>query len=125
MEYTEEDVEKAAESLRYYLEGVKKNEQLHIGIGQQMIQLFYKEIANELNKKHCNEPSVELWIARDKDGCLSLYKDKPVIDEYYPDRFRDEEFGDDTIWLCRDAFPQVTWENSPQRVRIEIMEEGK
>lgn len=63
---------------------------------------------------------MELWIARDKDGELYIYPDKPYI--------AGGVFCNDSetfFKISGDAFPQVTWENSPQRVRIEIMEEGK
>lgn len=63
-----------------------------------------------------------MWLARNKDGCLSLFNDKPTInyskiswavnncDYGYP------------IWneelMAR--FPDVTWENSPVAVDITL-----
>lgn len=66
---------------------------------------------------------MELWVARDKDGELCLYYGKE------PERNGDSfwygnvPFPEDYIKLNSDLFPQVTWENSPKKVRIELIEE--
>lgn len=49
MEYTKEDVEKATETLQGYLEGVRNNERLHVGIGKQMIQALCDNFVNKMN----------------------------------------------------------------------------
>lgn len=63
---------------------------------------------------------MELWIARDKDGCLSLYTGRPV-------RLEIRQFfsPEDCCYFDIDEtmFPEVTWENSPKKVRIELIEE--
>jgi hypothetical protein len=65
------------------------------------------------------EKAPELWVARDKKNkaLIYLYRNKP---------FRDIESGifyeedSDVIELPEEAFPEVTWENSPQKVNIVI-----
>ena len=60
-----------------------------------------------------------MWIARDRDGSLWLYEDKPIRDE---DR-----------WVCKSnlgcaeiveycLFSKVTWENSPLELIIKTEE---
>lgn len=62
---------------------------------------------------------MELWIARDKNGELYLHMDKPeIIENCFFSNYQ-------AYRINGELFPQVTWENSPQRVRIELMEEKK
>ena len=58
---------------------------------------------------------MELWIARDKYG-LCLYTEKPYLIEgkiYTCD--------DQIIPLEVNLFSEVTFENSPQKVKLELM----
>ena len=67
------------------------------------------------------QEDMKLWIARDKSGDISLYCEKPKLDE----------FGD--FWgyahfdmrLSNNSFPEVTFENSPQEVELKLVENGK
>lgn len=62
---------------------------------------------------------MEYWIARDKNGNLFIYKDCPnrcklsghfrTIGEYFH--------------ISCHLFPEVTFENSPQKVKLELIEE--
>lgn len=64
---------------------------------------------------------MKLWIARDKDGSLYLWRNKPV-------RQNDEErfmYGGYTGELIQDLYPEVTWENSPQEMELVSKEEYK
>ena len=65
---------------------------------------------------------MELWIARDKDKSLFLYLNKPILNN---DTFSVN--WDEPHWwdaqLTNDMFPDVTFENSPKLVKIELMEE--
>lgn len=65
---------------------------------------------------------MKLWIARDKDGCLWVYKSKPVkLEEKY---FIDiKENSVDTLGteLPKERFPEVTFENSPQEVKLKLI----
>lgn len=64
---------------------------------------------------------MELWIARDFDGCLNLYVEKPLLDSndnmYYT---IDSVMEDDYLNIDKDLFPEVTFENSPQLVEINL-----
>lgn len=56
-----------------------------------------------------------LWLARDYDGALYLYGDKPK--RHYPTNVF--WYGEPYIMLPRENYPEVTYENSP--VRVESM----
>lgn len=64
---------------------------------------------------------MKLWIARDRDGTLCLYKEKPRLDiSYWYDHF----CGLDgcVAELDTNNFPSVTFENSPQMVEVKLVE---
>lgn len=65
---------------------------------------------------------MELWIARDKDGDLYLYTKKP--EKYVQEGFFGGISGPDmdVCGIDRTSFPSVTWENSPQKVTVELAE---
>lgn len=58
---------------------------------------------------------MEMWIARDKDGELYLYIDKP-------DRNEQRFFKYPFVEIQKKYFPSLTWENSPQKVTVELAE---
>jgi hypothetical protein len=65
------------------------------------------------------EEAPELWIARDRDDDrIYLYEDNPACDEecgmFY------ECDNDFIIELPKESFPEVTFENSPQKIKIII-----
>lgn len=58
------------------------------------------------------------WIARDKDGRINLYKQRPI---------RNNRFGAWNrkwwaLYFLSSDFPEVTWENSPQQVELKLKE---
>lgn len=64
-----------------------------------------------------------LWIARDKDGSLLVYREKPIRDI----RFRIFNLGEDVdyddaylelIKIPPSMYPEVTWENSPKELVV-------
>ena len=61
---------------------------------------------------------MELWIARDRQGRLFLYEQEPIyefsINEWVSDYYR-------LLFEVID-FPEVTFENSPQRVELKLVE---
>lgn len=63
---------------------------------------------------------MELWIARDSDNELRVFTSKP-----YPKHgiFRTEFNNDDFIFLDYKLFPEVTFKNSPQRVKLRLVDE--
>lgn len=69
---------------------------------------------------------MKLWIARDKDGDLFVYENKPLRNE------REGTFeiaGGECDWIDIDTFPfskilrslSLTWENSPQEVELKLI----
>lgn len=61
---------------------------------------------------------MSLWIARDKDGTLAAYHEKPIRKK---DRFEEAESGHHKGWadyLDDSEYPQVTWENSPKELTV-------
>ena len=62
---------------------------------------------------------MELWIARNQDGSLALFRRKK------PQLFWEENIGQywagTSLWLHPTMFPEVTFENSPQKVKIELV----
>lgn len=63
---------------------------------------------------------MEYWIARDKDDELCLYTgDEPKREN---NSFVPQPYGKaDYYVISEELFPEVTWENSPQKVKIELI----
>lgn len=62
---------------------------------------------------------MEFWMARDRNGTLGIFKDKPVV------RRGVEWCSEGEEYLCittEDSFPDVTFENSPKRVEIVLVD---
>ena len=59
---------------------------------------------------------MELWIARDMGGRLTLHYERPI---WIANR------GWNNVWAIPDSstFPEVTFENSPKKVEIKLVEE--
>ena len=58
---------------------------------------------------------IELWAARDKDGKIYLYRDKPIKDKFvwYSPGF--------SLRLTSASFPEVQWsDDEPTKVTITI-----
>lgn len=60
---------------------------------------------------------MKLWIARDKYNLLSLFFDKPEYKEQW-NTWAKAAFA---TYLPPSAFPEVTFENSPQQVEIKLI----
>ena len=62
-----------------------------------------------------------LWIARDKSG-LYLFRNKPEPDK------GNNEYWDTPYWGCMpinmNLFPELTRENSPQQIELQLKEEN-
>lgn len=60
---------------------------------------------------------MNLWIARDKDGSLYLYRKKPY-------KCRGLFICDmgNGMWLDKTQFPEVTFENSPREIELKLIE---
>ena len=61
---------------------------------------------------------MELWIARDKCGCVYLFTSEPKYNIIYGSW---ESYDSEQIELCILCFPEVTFENSPRKVKIELV----
>lgn len=61
------------------------------------------------------ENNMKMWIARDKNGGLYLFLDKPKCNYDYFDSLNGE------MSIPRQLFPEVTFENSPQQVEIKLV----
>ena len=62
---------------------------------------------------------MEMWITRERSG-LWIYSEKPTK---YEDTFGLSSVNDKVYELDSDLFPEITFENSPKRIKIELMEE--
>ncbi len=52
-----------------------------------------------------------MWLARDENGSLWVYRTYPTRNEKY----FDSQFLD-SVKINKDEFPEVTWENSPVEI---------
>lgn len=74
-----------------------------------------------------------LWIARDKNGYLYLYNNKPIrtkecteFENNYNSEYEDSIDNDyGYIEINSKLFPEVTWENSPQQVELRLVNNNK
>ena len=67
---------------------------------------------------------MELWIARDLADSLWLFDYKPQKDKDIIFEVKDEKGNMLNIMrLPYNIFPEVTFENSPQKVKIELIKE--
>ena len=64
---------------------------------------------------------IEGWVARDEDGYISLYQEKPTrsLNSSKTGYWWDDETASH-IDLPTTSFPSVTWENSPKKVKLKI-----
>ena len=60
---------------------------------------------------------MELWIARDKNGMLTLFDGEPFLKGKH---FACNDLTS-AIILEVDMFPEVTFENSPQKVELKLI----
>ena len=63
---------------------------------------------------------MKMWIAREKGGLLEIFTEKPHL--HQEDMFK-YWVGGRYFVLPYEAFPDVTFENSPKEVEIKIKEE--
>lgn len=69
------------------------------------------------------ERGLSVWIARDKDGEISIYNNKPWKRENEP--YHNGEFDSDDYYINidKELYPEITWENSPKEFKLKTMEE--
>ena len=66
--------------------------------------------------------SMAFWIARDKQGMLALFEDKPTYSHKNGDIWLTADFP---FYIDKNKFPDVTFENSPQEVEIVIKKQNE
>lgn len=76
------------------------------------------ELINEDGKWVLRRKHNMLWMARNKDGLLFLHVTEPTLDEE-----QGVWYSKDRPSLCNNIFPEVTFENSPKRIKLTLMEE--
>ena len=61
---------------------------------------------------------MKMWIARNSDNTLELFKIKPK--SFYEEGIGKYWAGGNGLFLNSDSFPEVTFENSPMEVELSI-----
>ena len=72
---------------------------------------------------------MELYIARDKDNSLSLCTHEQVYDDFLdswepPNEYYDDDYGFHA-YIQENLFPEVTFENSPMKVELKLIQDDK
>lgn len=65
---------------------------------------------------------MKLWVARNKQGTLEMYKNKPSLAKLTNEPVWIN--GDFVAFLFKDLFPEVTFENSPRQVELNYVMNG-
>ena len=58
-----------------------------------------------------------MWIARNKDGKITLYDSKPYLDKDIG-KWRGNQFGYRCWSMPSFIYPEVTFENSPKKLKL-------
>ncbi len=78
---------------------------------------FYQASDLDFNVEKSEEVTIDVWVARDEDGEIFFYRDKPIRDKsFWYDFFSEGSY----FGLPRDFFPDVTWESDPLEVTITL-----
>ncbi len=64
-----------------------------------------------------NTDSNTLWIARDRDGSLWAYDEKPVLSDNGVWNIEDLDHHD-MLEVPEEFYPDLTYENSPRRLTL-------
>ena len=62
---------------------------------------------------------MKMYIARDKEGMLALFEDKPTYSGKKRDIWLTTDFP---FYIDKNNFPEVTFENSPMEVELKLIE---
>ena len=60
---------------------------------------------------------MKLWIARNKDNTLVVFQSKPLLNNQEWDEYLNEDY----MYIPEYLFPEVTFENSPKEVKLELI----
>ena len=69
------------------------------------------------------EHTMKVYVARDKAGCIGLYRDAPTWRWNKLGTIEDWFDGCFLTYILSENFPEVTFENSPQQVEIKLVKE--
>lgn len=141
MQYDEHGEPDEADEEGYFLHTVKEEEvenedEKMLNSIQECLTLFFKRckydkesiskedilkwIENKKESLSRNEYiDDDWWIARDKDGSLFMYCNEPDRDHENESFDTSYLIGDYTT-LDDNFFPEVTWENSPKRIKVNL-----
>jgi len=61
-----------------------------------------------------------MWLARDKDTTLKLYRECPICCDWHFEPVDTDWDDAGCIEISCDLYPEVTWENSPVEVELNL-----
>lgn len=99
-------------------ETLSREEESRLQQLEEDVMSLKKFLENGINKQTLkSKKKLKLWITRDKDGTLFFHRSEP-------ERFEYAFFSLETIGsINSDFFSSVTWENSPQKVELKLIED--
>jgi frataxin-like iron-binding protein CyaY len=68
------------------------------------------------------ERGMSVWIARDKNGELYLYKSEPWRCKEDKNGHFDCDADEMLLPMDEDMYPEITWENSPKEFELKAVE---
>lgn len=75
-------------------------------------------ILSTKEKEEQKECSIGGWVAREEDGALTVFSDKPTRENFFEDT--SVWCGATTIELSPALFPQITWGSEPQECEMTL-----
>ena len=63
-----------------------------------------------------------MWIARDENGAVYLYKYKPVRLTKHFVSYNGERDKNNIYLGEKEAYPEITWGNSPKQAELKIID---
>lgn len=113
------DTKKDADGYRKEYWGNKTNDSIIWISLDDAIERYNREQIRSVASK---ERGLSVWIARDKDGEISIYKNKPWKREN--EMYHNGEFDSDDYYINidKELYPEITWENSPKEFELKAVE---
>lgn len=113
------DTKKDADGYRKEYWGSKEDDCIIWIVLDDAIERYNREQIRSVVSK---ERGLSVWIARDKDGEISIYKNKPWKRENEP--YHNGEFDSDDYYINidKELYPEITWENSPKEFELKAVE---
>lgn len=119
------DVEKAAERYANEIRIPASIPGVMVPLLQDIVKSSYLQGAHDFLGKQEKDADIVIqgWVARDQDGYLSLFKDKPTRDTCDKDDIPYGIWDDNTgchMELPIISFSDITWKSEPEQVEIII-----